>query len=164
MKSLVHRQLIFCDVVQYLAMQCDKVKSCSHLLRSIDVSQAISWIKNSWDSVKPDTISKCFRMRGFSEKDDKGLCREIFGVELSECMGMKDEDVIDYQGYSNEIFGVSVKDSIAIENDLYVCEHMERNWNENACDILNELDEGENLEEEDDIVERNEEPLTFSKA
>ena len=38
------------------------------------------------------------------------------------------------------------------------------NRNENACEILNELDEGENLEEENDIVERNKEPLTFSKA
>ena len=68
----------------------------------------------------------------------------MFRVELTERMGMEDEDVIDYQGYTNEIFGVC-QDSISIENDLYVCEHREHNWNENASNILNELDVFESI-------------------
>ena len=42
-------------------IEMHKEKCASEILEKIDVLQAFTWLKKSWDSVTPETIQKCFR-------------------------------------------------------------------------------------------------------
>ena len=55
------------------AMQKDKSVCVSQLLKGVEVLQAILWVKQAWNDVAAETISKCFQMCGFDQRND-GTC------------------------------------------------------------------------------------------
>ena len=46
-------------------LEKEKEKCCSELLKEVDILQAIYWVKNAWEAVLPQTITKCFAKCGF---------------------------------------------------------------------------------------------------
>ncbi|KAL4229234.1 hypothetical protein ACF0H5_012273 [Mactra antiquata] len=47
----------------------DSVNDVTNLCKSITLLDAISWIVKAWDSVKTETIRKCFSLVGFNYND-----------------------------------------------------------------------------------------------
>ena len=50
------------------AMEKNKTVCASQLLKEVDILQAIYWLKQAWDDVKEETITKCFKMCGFKDR------------------------------------------------------------------------------------------------
>ena len=65
-------------------MERSKEKSCSKLLKEINVLKAVYWIKQVRNDVKCDTIVKCFKKCGFVDNAVKNLAEELFGATVDE--------------------------------------------------------------------------------
>ncbi len=53
-------------LVRHILFKMDEATSASDLARTVDVLDAIMWLKRAWDSVPDSTIVKCFRNCGFT--------------------------------------------------------------------------------------------------
>ena len=68
-------------------MEMHKEKCASEIVKKkIDVFQAITWIKNTWDSLTPETIHKCFKRCGFATENDGEDGRFIFFLYVCTCV------------------------------------------------------------------------------
>ena len=56
-------------LLRHLLFKMDQCISASDLAKQISVLDAILWLKSSWESVLPSTISKCFANSGFAVDD-----------------------------------------------------------------------------------------------
>ena len=62
-------------LLRHIVSQVDRMRSASHILKSVNLLMAVQWMVNAWDEVKSDVISvlnmdafhrKCARYREFS--------------------------------------------------------------------------------------------------
>ena len=58
-----YRKLLLRNVL----FRMDEAACASDLAKSVNILDAIMWLKSAWDSVKPTTIQKCFARCGFNK-------------------------------------------------------------------------------------------------
>lgn len=56
-------------ILKHVLSKMDNISSASQLSKSINVLEAIYFIKKAWDKVTPDTIQKCFTKAGFEKSE-----------------------------------------------------------------------------------------------
>ena len=54
-------------LLRHVLFHMNEASGASDLAKRVNVLDAIMWLKNAWDNVKPTTIQKCFAKCGFSE-------------------------------------------------------------------------------------------------
>ena len=75
--------------------------TASAIVKKVDVLTAISWIKKSWDAVRPQTIMNCFRKTGALPQDQGSDEDPFAGLEeddngLEELVTQLDPDTTAY--------------------------------------------------------------------
>lgn len=69
-------------VLRYLIARIDNCNNAFQLVKEVTVSDAVSWIKSSWENVKTETIKKCFKSCALStSEDDTGKQKKPFAEE-----------------------------------------------------------------------------------
>ena len=122
--------------------------------------KAIYWIKQAWNDVKCNTIVKCFRKCGFVDNSAENLAEELFGAtveELREIDANNEEsddddadDEIDFNVAAKKVLNHSIDELIEAESLLKTSDDAEINWEANACDIIEALEEKEKAESEEE--------------
>ena len=54
-------------LLRHVLFHMNEASGASDLAKRVNVLDAIMWLKNAWDNVKPTTIQKCFAKCGFTE-------------------------------------------------------------------------------------------------
>ena len=126
----------------------------------INVLKAIYWIKQAWYDVKCDTIAKCFKKCGFVDNTAEILAEELFGATVDELREIDanneeddnddDDDEIDFNIVAKKVLNHSIDELIEAENLLKTSDDVEINWEANACDIIEVLEEKEKAESEEE--------------
>ena len=52
-------------MMRHVAIELEEADTASEIARSINVLHGIQWLTSAWDSVKEETITKCFKNCGF---------------------------------------------------------------------------------------------------
>ncbi|XP_041364109.1 tigger transposable element-derived protein 6-like [Gigantopelta aegis] len=60
-------------MLRYLVTRIDVVGNASDLCKQLTLLDAIHWISQAWNEMKPNMISKCFSVAGFSPTDESVL-------------------------------------------------------------------------------------------
>ena len=55
----------------------ERLLSATETVKSVNVSQAISWLRHSWENVSKNTIIYCFRRVGFSVEITNEISEDI---------------------------------------------------------------------------------------
>lgn len=58
-------KLNYRKMMRHVAAKLDEASKASDAVRSINVLDAVQWVRNAWDKLQPSTISKCFANCGF---------------------------------------------------------------------------------------------------
>ena len=84
----------------------DQCNSASDLGKQIFILDAILWLKSSWESLLPSTISKCFANCGFAV-DDRINTKEITNDEEEVSFGaeglMEDMSMVQFATFDDEV-------------------------------------------------------------
>ena len=139
-------------LLRYIITQMERSneKDCSQLLKSINVLKAIYWIKQAWNDVKCNTITKCFKKCRFFDNIVENLAEELFGATVDELREIDanneesddddDDDEIDFSLVAEKVFNHSINELIEAESFLKTSDDAEINWEANACDIIEALE------------------------
>ena len=142
-------------------MEKSKEKDCFLFLKEINVLKAIYWINQAWNDIKCNTIAKCFKKCGFVDCTAENLAEELFGVNVDELHeidanneesdnGDDDDDEIDFNLVAKKVLNQSIDELIEAESLLKTSDDAEINWETNACDIIEALEEKEKAESEEE--------------
>ena len=101
-------------LLRHIVFHMDEAAYPSDLAKSLNILDAITWLKSAWDSVKPTTIQKC-------------LARCVFNK--ATCSDQEEETVID----SNitafvETCGVSWEEYQNFDHDLSMNRSIDEEW------------------------------------
>ena len=126
-------------------------KDCSRLLKEINVLKAIYWIKQAQNDIKCNTIVNCFKKCGFLDNNEENLVEELFGANVDELCEIDanneesddedDNDEIDFMLVAKKVLNHSVDEFIEAESLPKTSDDAEINWEANACDIIEALEE-----------------------
>ncbi|XP_033730203.1 tigger transposable element-derived protein 4-like [Pecten maximus] len=115
------------------AMDKDKTKCGTQLLKDITLLQAIYWIDSAWKEVDVTTITKCFIKCGFSESQQR-----IHDDDDND--DDNDDDVpLSVLALSRDLFDCDFKDLVAIDQSMATCDLALTDWNKDAKDILQDI-------------------------
>ena len=141
-------------------MERSKEKDCSQLLKEINVLKAIYWIEQASNDIKCDTIAKCFKKCGFVDNTTENLAEELFGAAVDKLREIDanneesddddDDDEIDFNLVAKKVLNHSIDELIEAESLLKTSDDAEINWEANACDIIEALEEKEKAESEEE--------------
>ena len=130
-----------------------KEKDCSQLLKEINVLKAIYWIKQAWNDVKCNTIVKCFKKCRFVDNTAENVAEELFGTILDELCEINanneesdddnDDNEINFNLVVKKVLNHSINELIEAESWLKTSDNAEINWEANACNIIEALEEKE---------------------
>ena len=134
-------------------MERSKEKDCSQLLKEINVLKAIYWIKQAWNDVKCNTIVKCFKKCRFVDNTAENVAEELFGTILDELCEINanneesdddnDDNEINFNLVVKKVLNHSINELIEAESWLKTSDNAEINWEKNACNIIEALEEKE---------------------
>ena len=118
----------------------DDSSCASELGKSVNLLDAIMWLKSAWDAVKEMTIERCFAKCGFvdtSVGED-----ELVDAEFSGEM----ESLLDQVGAS-----ITLEQYANCDQELDTCQPLEKDWEENLLTTLREEESSAVLEDETDM-------------
>ena len=127
----------------------------------INIPKAIYWIKQAWNDIKCDTIAKCLKKCGFPDNTAKNLAEELFGTTVDELREIdmnneesdnddNDDNKIDFNLFVKKVLNHSIDELIEAESLLKTSDDAEINWEANARDIIEALEEKEKAELEEE--------------
>ena len=129
-------------------------------MKERNVYKAIYWIKQAWNGVKCNTIAKCFKKCGFVDNTAENLAEELFGATVDELHEIDvsnektddddDDNEIDFNLVVKKVPNYSINELIKAESLLKTSDDAEINWEANACDIIEALEEKEKAESEEE--------------
>ena len=141
-------------------MERPKEKDSSQLSKEINVLKAIYWIKQAWNDIKCDTIVKCFKKCGFVDNIVKNLAEKLFASTVDELREIDvnneesddddDDDEIDFNLVAKKVLNHSFNELLKAESLLKTGDDAKINWEANACDIIEALNEKEKAESEEE--------------
>ena len=124
-------------------------------------SQAIYEIKQAQNDVKCNATVKYFKKCGFVGNTAKNLPEELFGATVDELSEIdanneesdddNDDDKIDFNLVAKKVLNHSVDKLIKAESLLKTSDDAEINWEANAYDIIEALEEKEKAESEEEM-------------
>lgn len=117
-------------VLRKLISLIDETKNASDIVKSINVLDAIRWIKCAWDNVKTQTIINCFNTCGVSNGSIQKTIDDISALE-DEVSQLSNAAEIDYDPKSHEY-----------EETLECYDDLSEDW-ENR--MMENLDKGKTL-------------------
>ena len=147
---LAMKQIYRKTQLRYIITKIERSKEqdCSQLLKETNVLKAIYWIKQAWNYVKCDTIAKSFKKCGFVDNTAENLAEELFGATVDELRETDanneesdDDDEIDFNLVAEKVLNHSICELIEAESLLKTSDDTEINWEANACDIIEALEE-----------------------
>ena len=159
---LAMKQIYRKTQLRYIITKIERSKEqdCSQLLKETNVLKAIYWIKQGWNYVKCDTIAKCFKKCGFVDNTAEHLAEELFGATVDELREIDanneenddddDDNEIDFNLVAEKVLNHSIYELIEAESLLKTSDDVEINWEANACDIIEALEEKEKAESEEE--------------
>ena len=105
-----YRKLLLRNVL----FRMDEAACVSDLAKSVNILDAIMWLKSAWDSVKPTTIQKCFARCGFNK---------------ATCSDQEEDTVIDSTITAFvETCGVSWEKHANFDHDLSTNRSIDEDW------------------------------------
>ena len=129
-------------------------------MKEINVLKVIYWIKQAWNDLKCDTITKCFKKCRFVDNTAENLAEELFGATVNELREIDanndesdhddDDDEINFNLVAKKVLNHSINELIEAESLLKTSDDAEINWKANACDIIKALEEKEKAESEEE--------------
>ena len=139
-----YRKLLLCHVL----FRMNEASCASDLAKSVNVLDAIMWLKTAWDNVKPTTIQKCFAKCGFTqavfsdpEEDTTCTIDSSLGAFVETCGAS-------WEVYAN--FDEDLATNRAIDDD-WEAVLLEKARNKSSSEDKADTDEDE-VEEEDEMV------------
>ena len=94
------------------AMDKDKTKSGSEILRQISVLDKIYWINTAWKTVEASTIQKCFRHCGFMVSSESYNEHDEQKKDEYESVPLMTSKIC------NELFDCDFRDLVVIDNEI----------------------------------------------
>ena len=102
----------------------------------------------------------CFKKCGFLDNNEENLVEELFGANVDELCEIDanneesddedDNDEIDFMLVAKKVLNHSVDEFIEAESLPKTSDDAEINWEANACDIIEALEEKEKAESEEE--------------
>ena len=100
----------------------DEAACASDLAKSVNILDAIMWLKSAWDSVKTTTIQKCFARCAF----DKATCSDQ--EEETVIIDSTITAFVEACGVSLEVCGVSWEEYANFDHDLSTNRSIDEDW------------------------------------
>jgi len=133
----------------------DNVISATELVRHVNVSQAISWLKHSWENIKETTIINCFRHVGFDvptsdsvqedEINEEDWCQLASDLDIDEAVFEEDVTTCYPDDIGNwEQMILSPTADIEEDSDA----------DDSACDDINELENSQSIVKREALLKR----------
>ncbi|XP_065831030.1 tigger transposable element-derived protein 4-like [Oscarella lobularis] len=153
-------------LLHYVLAKIEESSSAKEIVKSVNVLTAIRWIAQAWDSVKPETIVKCFRKSGMLSEALVAVSRET-GDVFDDLDFESDSDAADHALELKEMISqtfpasqfCSADEYVNAEDDLPVCREFDEDWEKQflgtiAEEFQNETeDAADNMDDDDDEVE-----------
>lgn len=132
------------------AMEKDKTKCGSELLKEINVLQAIYWINSAWKEVELSTIQKCFVKCGFKDI-----------VTNDEDSDIDDDIPLSVVALANELFGCDFHDLVELDREVQTSDDTIIDWSKPADELLGAIhEEDEDVNDDDDDDDCDKENVT----
>ena len=128
------------QLLRHIINRMDDSSCASELAKSVNVLDAIMWLKSAWDAVKEVTIERCFAKCGFVDTlvgEDEPADAE-FSSEM--------ESLLDQVGAS-----ITLEEYANCDQELDICQPLEKDWEENLLATLREEESSAVLEDEADM-------------
>ena len=151
-------------LLKYVLTKIDQCNSASEVVRSVDILTAIRWVARAWESVSPETISKCFQKAGILNKEMEVVTR-----------GIEDDfdpfDDLDTERQLQDLITRTMPTAEACTADEYingdnivpVCvEYDDDTWEDSFFAGIGESSQA--IEDEEDVHDGDEESLDISLA
>ena len=121
----------------------NRMDDASELAKSVNILDAIMWLKSAWDVVKAATIDRYFAKCGFVDTlVDTDSEDELDNTELSSEM----ESLLDQLSAS-----IALEEYASCDHELDTCQPLDKDWEENLLATLREEESLADLENETDM-------------
>ena len=121
--------------------------TASQLVQSVDVLQAIRWVAEAWDSVKEETVKKCFRKAGITCTDFSVVGRQFENEDPFADLDEQEElqTLVDQISYT-EITCCGIQEYVNGEGDMPICMEYDGDWEDRFLAELNTSSASSSLE------------------
>nr|XP_014095325.1 tigger transposable element-derived protein 6 [Bactrocera oleae]XP_014095331.1 tigger transposable element-derived protein 6 [Bactrocera oleae]XP_014095339.1 tigger transposable element-derived protein 6 [Bactrocera oleae]XP_014095347.1 tigger transposable element-derived protein 6 [Bactrocera oleae] len=130
------------SILQHLLPKIDSAVSASELAKSINILEALYFIKTSWDKVKATTFKNCFLKAGFPETNQ---CVSDFDIGNDICLST-------YRSFKNGLPVLNNFDDFLKTNEVVFTE-------DNSIEIQVESELADIRESDDEVIEEIAEPI-----
>lgn len=145
--------------MKHLLSKMDTISSVSELSKSVDILEAIYFVKSAWQQVSPTTIKNCFAKAGFKyngvgEEDDQFTAEDDLPLsiiaELCKSSGLSDNSTEDF---------INIDDNLATEDDVIDVERQDdgtvleiQSDDEDMEELLQDVDDSNGINSYEDAL------------
>lgn len=124
-------------LLHHLLLNMDEATCASQLAKSVNICDAILWLRLAWDTLKAETIQKCFAKCGVS-------------CSMGTCESSPDDMARPDDGAQSILGNVTWEEFVTFDQDLATSATYDENWEEGLLARARGQPEEEEEEEEEE--------------